>query len=561
MILAIQNIVHKDSVFARIADGRADFLKRRIVSGPIPALTNFAFSTNPEGYTITSGTPTWEGMGVARCEETLNDIGPRAFLSECQHNVDEVEGALWTMATLQDCRVAVAPEMVRVIVAIDPAVTSGEASDETGIVVAGLGANGHAYVLEDLSGRYTPDQWATKAIHAADRHSADRIVAEVNNGGELVENVLRTVDPNASYKAVRASRGKAVRAEPIAALYEQCVAKGSLVSTALGDVAIERVRQGDRVWTRKGLRRVDWAGSMGTRQTVVVETESGESITCTPEHPVFVARRGFVPAIQLAPTTDRLVSCINALTATPRLPERARLGADLVPHVGGGLHANQNESLSRSSGCVTTVNPVATGELEGIAETNYSIEPYGHLLMGLFPTAGMSTTSTRTLATTTSLILSLSPFKTTYGSNTKFISPMSELSERPSPAKRSHGGRSDSLMSTFVRSAEFVISQQPRGSDSVLPPVTRTTGTVKSVTPGPIVEVFDLQIAEAEEFFASGLLVHNCRVHHVGFLQGLEEQLTSWTPGSKSPDRLDALVWSITELMPQTGIPVFFGAA
>ena len=104
---------------------------------------------------------------------------------------------------------------------MDPAVTSGENSDETGIVVVGRGYNNEYYVLEDLSGRYTADAWARKAVRAFYDWQADRIVAEVNNGGDLVERLLRDIDSNIPYRSVRATRGKLVRAEPIAALYEQ----------------------------------------------------------------------------------------------------------------------------------------------------------------------------------------------------------------------------------------------------------------------------------------------------------------------------------------------------
>ena len=111
--------------------------------------------------------------------------------------------------------------MTRVVVAIDPAVTSGEEADETGIIVAGKDDNGHGYVLADLSGRYPPIEWARLAITAYRTHRADRIVAEVNNGGDMVGATLRMVDPNVAFTAVHASRGKVVRAEPVAALYEQ----------------------------------------------------------------------------------------------------------------------------------------------------------------------------------------------------------------------------------------------------------------------------------------------------------------------------------------------------
>ena len=117
------------------------------------------------------------------------------------------------------------------IVAVDPAGTSTKRSDETGIIVAARDREGNGYVISDLSGRYTPEQWARKAIDAYRRHQADRIVAEQNYGGAMVEHTLRVVDRSIPYKAVVASRGKMIRAEPVLALFEQNRAHivGSLV--------------------------------------------------------------------------------------------------------------------------------------------------------------------------------------------------------------------------------------------------------------------------------------------------------------------------------------------
>lgn len=142
--------------------------------------------------------------------------------------LDEMPGALWTRNRIDADRMPDDPEAVelvvasceRIVVAIDPAVTSGEDSDETGIIVAGR-AHNRGYVLEDLSGRYTPDGWARLAVDALHRWKADRVIGEANNGGDLVETVLRTIDPALPYRKVTASRGKRVRAEPVAALYEQ----------------------------------------------------------------------------------------------------------------------------------------------------------------------------------------------------------------------------------------------------------------------------------------------------------------------------------------------------
>lgn len=135
--------------------------------------------------------------------------------------IQDVDGALWTRASLDNNRVTDTPPLVRVVVAIDPAVTSGEGSDETGIVVAGVSGDGHYYVLEDCSIRTSPDGWARRAVDAYKRWNADRIIGETNNGGDMIEALLRQVDPLVSYTKVTATRGKVVRAEPIAALYEQ----------------------------------------------------------------------------------------------------------------------------------------------------------------------------------------------------------------------------------------------------------------------------------------------------------------------------------------------------
>jgi phage terminase large subunit-like protein len=137
--------------------------------------------------------------------------------------LDDVQGALWTRDLIEAARVpADTPiDFKRIVVAIDPAISVGEDSDETGIIVGGLGWDDHAYVLEDLSGKYSPTEWAVRAIGAYRRHLADRIVAEVNQGGEMVANTLRVVDPNAPVRTVHAKRGKLIRAEPVSALYEQ----------------------------------------------------------------------------------------------------------------------------------------------------------------------------------------------------------------------------------------------------------------------------------------------------------------------------------------------------
>lgn len=139
--------------------------------------------------------------------------------------LDETPGALWLRKMVDALRLKSAPPLARIVVGVDPAATSGEGSAETGIVVDGIGdgtkATRHGYTLEDCSLRASPGVWAARAVKAFKDWKADRIIAEANNGGEMVEHTIHTVDPNVPVTLVHASRGKHTRAEPIAALYEQ----------------------------------------------------------------------------------------------------------------------------------------------------------------------------------------------------------------------------------------------------------------------------------------------------------------------------------------------------
>lgn len=159
--------------------------------------------------------------------EIAADMTSLAYRQEVlAEDVQDVDGALWKFDVIDAGRIALAglPDLQRVVVAVDPAVTNTDTSDETGIVAAGAAlVNGvlHGYVLEDASLRASPDVWARKAVNAYHEWEADRLVAETNNGGDMVRLTIRTVDKNVSYKEVHASRGKVTRAEPIAALYEQ----------------------------------------------------------------------------------------------------------------------------------------------------------------------------------------------------------------------------------------------------------------------------------------------------------------------------------------------------
>ena len=136
--------------------------------------------------------------------------------------LEDPEGALWKRSMIDDNRhVGKLPHMSRIVVGVDPAVTGTADSDETGIIAAGETATGDYYVLGDYSIRGSPFDWAKAVAWSYDKHGADRVIGETNNGGDLVEVNVRTVKPDISYKKITATRGKYVRAEPIAGLYEQ----------------------------------------------------------------------------------------------------------------------------------------------------------------------------------------------------------------------------------------------------------------------------------------------------------------------------------------------------
>jgi phage terminase large subunit-like protein len=137
------------------------------------------------------------------------------------HWLEDAEGMLWNRQIIERLRMATPPQLERIVVSVDPAASANLDSDETGIVVCAKDAKGNGYVLEDLSGKYSPSQWAAVAVKAFERWNADCIVAEKNMGGDMVESVLRSQNTTARIKLVNATKGKYVRAEPIYSLYEQ----------------------------------------------------------------------------------------------------------------------------------------------------------------------------------------------------------------------------------------------------------------------------------------------------------------------------------------------------
>ncbi|HEX4395177.1 MAG TPA: terminase family protein [Mycobacterium sp.] len=191
---------------------------------PVPLLRELLARTDGSVRVVRG--KTWDNAEnlskVALAELKARYEGTRMGRQELEGELlDDVEGALWNRDLLDDTRVDQVPPLVRIVVGVDPATTSGEKSDFTGIVVAGRSADGHLYVLQDATMKGSPRSCMAKAVSLYHQWHADRIVGETNNGGDYIENLLRTVDPNVPYRSVRATRGKIVRAEPISSLWEQ----------------------------------------------------------------------------------------------------------------------------------------------------------------------------------------------------------------------------------------------------------------------------------------------------------------------------------------------------
>ncbi|MDD2753893.1 MAG: terminase family protein [Methanothrix sp.] len=169
------------------------------------------------------GDPLWpDKFNLDRLDKIRAVLGPYDFSALHQQRPTPKEGGMWKYEDINQYRVRELPiGLVRIVVAVDPEAKSTESSAETGIIVAGLGEDKHAYVMADMSVKGSPNAWGSRAIQAYHTFKADRIVAEINQGGDMVESIIRNIDPSISYKSVHASRGKQTRAEPIAALYEQ----------------------------------------------------------------------------------------------------------------------------------------------------------------------------------------------------------------------------------------------------------------------------------------------------------------------------------------------------
>src|SRR5215211_5943776 len=187
-------------------------LIKRLIADPRTAVTRAGTRANAAHLS-----PTFLAEVVARYAGTK--LGRQELDGEI---VEDRPDALWTRGMIEACRVAAAPPLARIVVGIDPPGSARPGADACGIVAAGRTDDGHVYVLEDATiAGALPLGWARKAIAVYRRHNADTLVAEVNQGGDMVRAVLRQVEDSVPLRTVYATRGKYLRAEPVAALYQQ----------------------------------------------------------------------------------------------------------------------------------------------------------------------------------------------------------------------------------------------------------------------------------------------------------------------------------------------------
>jgi len=194
-----------------------------IATTPRPTAIIKSLCANPYVYTVKGTTHDNYFLTPKYSESLKRELTDRMFRQECLAEIlDDNPYALWRMTDIEACRMHNLPQLRRIVVGVDPAVSSNELSDETGIVVCGIGYDDRVYILDDCSvTSATPDQWAQAVVDAYNKWEADAVIAEVNQGGDMVETVILQKSRNLRVIKVRATKGKEVRAEPVAAIYER----------------------------------------------------------------------------------------------------------------------------------------------------------------------------------------------------------------------------------------------------------------------------------------------------------------------------------------------------
>lgn len=455
-------------------------------------------------------------------DEITTDMSSLSYRMEIlAEDISEAPGALWTRKMIDDNRIFLRPDLDKIVVGVDPSITT--AGEECGIVGAGRRGD-HAYLISDRSLQGSPLAWATAAVKLYNELEADLIIAEKNQGGEMVETTIHQVNPNVPVTLVYASRAKRTRAEPVSAKAEKgfihhvghyplledelCVVGETLITCFNGLKPIKKIQKGELVLTRDGFKPVLWSGKTGIADKIIsISTKNRRNLLTTAHHPVYHALRGFVVAESLQ-TNDKLE--VNNLWHT-------KLGG-MGTNMARLLWFMANDGLSPKM------------DITKIEKANYYIERFGKNITEKFRVVWSCIIKT--------VINSIMPYPILKYSTENGMLPTTQdivgrlLKSRgsQSSAKKRGEKRNPRSSHAFIAAPNSKREQhspffatKSAGEDTI-----RSIEVIKKPTP-----VYNLKIAEKPEYYANGILVHNCL----------------WVPGDPSPNRLDAMVWAMTDLM------------
>ena len=189
-VLFIQNLIHPDSIASQLADGRAEFLANRNISGPFPAIEGLTYAQVDKRFMITGGTATWEGQNLKICQLQIDKWGLTSFLQEANHDVDRT-GGKWDHIEFQHIEWDEVPDLVRIVLWIDPAVTSTDKSDSMGISAGGVDTKGKVYNLYAWEGITSPEDALERGIRKGIELGAEHIGIETDQGGDTWESVYK----------------------------------------------------------------------------------------------------------------------------------------------------------------------------------------------------------------------------------------------------------------------------------------------------------------------------------------------------------------------------------
>ena len=549
---------------------RPSELLNKIVKGEYMDLWNL--STGSTYDNIANLAPTFVNSIVKKYEGTRQ--GEQELHGKILENLS---GALWNDSMFQYVPGGLSEclrKCVKIGIAIDPAVSANSTSDETGIIVGGIDADLNVYLFDDKTGIHSTGAWKQIIRDLYDLYEADMVIGEVNNGGDLIKaNIHSAGNHDIAFTAVHATRGKEIRATPFSSYYEQgkvfhvkgkmkdteeemcswipgvskqspnrCFVAGTKIMTNIGEKNIEDIKIGDYVLTRQGYNRVTAAGLTNSKADVLTLTlSSGKLITCTKDHPIFVQKRGFLPAWKLSQGSqlegiESNPLYLTGLSISDTQTTRAKQEADIFPYMIKGCGENTLQCC---------------------------ISRFMKVLMDQFQQVATFTTMTKTLLTTILPTLCALLTKNMDNDTQVTISKKSELS-CPTPGNMRISGTEATRVSSGIKNTgknvgkveknpihwfvnnvvnnmihssphtgRLIFVQQHVLIDTMTPlNGTQSRETVNIATPNflsslgiskepvplhvvrscdaGVSPVYNITVEDNHEYYANGILVHNC---------------------------------------------------